>query len=347
MLFLYKFAIINIQLSFINTNFIKKTILTSKEKIIFAAKNTILSESQSVAKLSEFINEDFVSAIEEIYNAKGRVVVTGIGKSAIIAQKIVATLNSTGTPSTFLHASEAIHGDLGMIQNNDVIICISKSGTSPEIKVLVPLLKRDGNKLISITGNPDSFLGVESHYVLNTFVESESCPNNLAPTNSTTAQLVMGDAIAVCLMEMRNFTSEDFAKFHPGGALGKKLLLRVKDMLDTTHKPIVAPNSNIKTVIVEISEKRLGVTAVVENDVVIGIITDGDIRRMLNKTETITGLTAIDIMTQNPKTIQWNELVSDALNILEHNSITQLVVLDNNEYKGIIHLHDILKEGLV
>ena len=321
--------------------------MTSKEKIISTAKNTILSESQSIAKLSEFINDDFISSIEEIYKSKGRVVVTGIGKSAIIAQKIVATLNSTGTPSTFLHASEAIHGDLGMIQKNDVIICISKSGTSPEIKVLVPLLKRDGNKLISITGNPDSFLGVESHYVLNTYVESESCPNNLAPTNSTTAQLVMGDAIAVCLMEMRDFTTEDFAKFHPGGALGKKLLLRVKDMLDTTHKPIVSPNSSIKNAIVEISEKRLGVTAVVENEKVIGIITDGDIRRMLNKTETIAGLTAKEIMTHNPKTIQWSELVSDALNVLEQNAITQLVVLDKNEYKGIIHLHDILKEGLV
>jgi arabinose-5-phosphate isomerase len=321
--------------------------LISKEKIISTAKNTILSESQSIAKLSSFIDDNFVLSVEEIYNSKGRVVVTGIGKSAIIAQKIVATFNSTGTPSTFLHASEAIHGDLGMIQKNDIIICISKSGTSPEIKVLVPLLKRDGNKLISITGNPDSFLGVESNYVLNTYVETESCPNNLAPTNSTTAQLVMGDAIAVCLMEMRNFTSEDFAKFHPGGALGKKLLLRVKDMLDTTHRPLVSPISSIKTAIVEISEKRLGVTAVVENDKVIGIITDGDIRRMLNKTETITGLTAKDIMTQNPKTIQWNELVSDALNILEHNSITQLVVLDGNQYKGIIHLHDILKEGLV
>lgn len=321
--------------------------MISKETIIASAKRTILSESQSVAKLSDFIDADFTNAVELIYNAKGRLIITGIGKSAIIAQKIVATLNSTGTPSQFLHASEAIHGDLGMLQKDDVVICISKSGNSPEIKILVPLLKRFGNKLIAITGNPTSFLGKESHFVLNTYVESESCPNNLAPTNSTTAQLVMGDALAVCLMEMRDFTSTDFANYHPGGALGKKLLLRVRDMLDTTHRPMVSADSNIKNVIVEISEKRLGVTAVMENNKVIGIITDGDIRRMLNKTETISGLTAKDIMTVNPKMIQWSELVSDALNTLEEYAITQLVVLDNEEYKGVLHLHDILKEGIV
>ena len=234
-----------------------------------------------------------------------------------------------------------------MVQPGDVVICISKSGNSPEIKVLVPLLKRFGNKLIAITGNTTSFLGKEADFVLNTYVESEACPNNLAPTNSTTAQLVMGDALAVCLMEMRQFTAEDFAKYHPGGALGKKLLLRVGDMLDTTHKPLVTPEANIKTVIMEISEKRLGVTAVVENEKVIGIITDGDIRRMLNKTETITGLTAKDIMTVNPKRIKSTDLVSDALNILEDFSITQLMVIDQDEYKGVIHLHDILKEGIV
>ena len=318
-----------------------------KETILASAKKTILSESEAIGKLVDLVNDDFVQTVELIYNASGRLVVTGIGKSAIIAQKIVATLNSTGTPSLFLHASEAIHGDLGMVQPGDVVICISKSGNSPEIKVLVPLLKRFGNKLIAITGNTTSFLDKEADYVLNTYVESEACPNNLAPTNSTTAQLVMGDALAVCLMEMRNFTAEDFAKYHPGGALGKKLLLRVGDMLDTTHKPIVAPDSNIKTVIVEISEKRLGVTAVVENEKVIGIITDGDIRRMLNKTETISGLVAKDIMTVNPKMIKSTDMVSDALNTLEDFSITQLVVVDNGEYKGIIHLHDILKEGIV
>lgn len=321
--------------------------MITKENIIASARKTIESESQSIAKLTEFINDDFVAAAEIIYNLKGRLVVTGIGKSAIIAQKIVATLNSTGTPSLFLHASEAIHGDLGMVQKDDAVICISKSGNSPEIKILVPLLKNFGNQLIAITGNPTSFLGKESHYILNTYVDAESCPNNLAPTNSTTAQLVMGDALAVCLMEMRNFKAEDFAKYHPGGSLGKKLLLRVKDMLDTSKKPFVNPDSSIKNVIVEISEKRLGVAAVIENDKVIGIITDGDIRRMLNKTETITGLTAKDIMTVHPKTIKSTDMVVDALNILEDFSITQLVVVDDNEYKGVIHLHDILKEGIV
>jgi arabinose-5-phosphate isomerase len=321
--------------------------LINREKILNTAKNTILSESIAIAKLVDFLDDNFVETVDIIYNSKGRLVITGIGKSAIIAQKIVASLNSTGTPSLFLHASEAIHGDLGMVQPGDIVICISKSGNSPEIKVLVPLLKRFGNKLIAITGNTTSFLGKEADYVLNTYVESEACPNNLAPTNSTTAQLVMGDAIAVCLMEMRNFTSEDFAKYHPGGALGKKLLYRVRDMLDTTHKPIVAPDANIKNVIVEISEKRLGVTAVVDKDKVIGIITDGDIRRMLNKSEIISGLTALDIMTKNPKMIKSTDLVSDALSILEDFSITQLVVVDNGEYKGVLHLHDILKEGIL
>ncbi|MDI9257648.1 KpsF/GutQ family sugar-phosphate isomerase [Flavobacterium sedimenticola] len=318
-----------------------------KETILASAQKTILSESNAIAKLVDFINDDFVKTVEIIFNTPGRLVITGIGKSAIIAQKIVATLNSTGTPSLFLHASEAIHGDLGMVQPGDVVICISKSGNSPEIKVLVPLLKRFGNKLIAITGNTTSFLGKEADYVLNTYVESEACPNNLAPTNSTTAQLVMGDALAVCLMEMRHFTAEDFAKYHPGGALGKKLLLRVGDMLDTTHKPVVTPDSSIQNVIMEISEKRLGVTAVVEHDKIIGIITDGDIRRMLNKTETISGLTAKDIMTVNPKMIKPTDLVSDALNLLEDFSITQLVVADQGKYIGVIHLHDILKEGIV
>ena len=321
--------------------------MIKKENILASAKKTILSESESIAKLIQFLDDNFVNAVEIIYKSKGRLVVTGIGKSAIIAQKIVATLNSTGTPSLFLHASEAIHGDLGMLQPSDVVICISKSGNSPEIKVLVPLLKRFGNKLIAITGNTTSFLGKEANFVLNTYVDSEACPINLAPTNSTTAQLVMGDAIAVCLMEMKNFTAEDFAKYHPGGALGKKLLLRVSDMLDTTKKPIVASDSMIKNVIIEISEKRLGVTAVIENEKVIGIITDGDIRRMLNKTENISGLTAQEIMTKNPKTIKSTDMVSDALNILEYFSITQLVVVDNGEYKGVIHLHDILKEGII
>ncbi|QEE51488.1 KpsF/GutQ family sugar-phosphate isomerase [Flavobacterium alkalisoli] len=307
----------------------------------------MLSESESIANLIQYLDEDFAKAAEIIYQSKGRLVVTGIGKSAIIANKMVATLNSTGTPSLFLHAAEAIHGDLGMVQPGDVVICISKSGNSPEIKVLVPLLKRFGNVLIGMTANKNSFLGKESDYVLHAYVENEACPNNLAPTNSTTAQLVLGDALAVCLMELNNFKSEDFAKYHPGGALGKKLLLRVGDMLDDTHKPVVSPECSIKKAIVEISEKRLGVTAVVENEKVIGIITDGDIRRMLNDRDNIAGVLARDIMTHNPKTIKSTDMAADALNTMENFSITQLVVVDNGEYKGILHLHDILKEGIV
>jgi arabinose-5-phosphate isomerase len=321
--------------------------LINRDAILASAKKTILSESESIANLVQFLDDDFAKAAEIIYSSKGRLVVTGIGKSAIIAQKIVATLNSTGTPSLFLHAAEAIHGDLGMVQPGDAVICISKSGNSPEIKVLVPLLKRFGNPLIAMTANKSSFLGKESDYVLNAYVESEACPNNLAPTNSTTAQLVIGDALAVCLMEMRDFKSEDFAKYHPGGALGKKLLLRVGDMLDGTHKPQVSPDCSIKKAIMEISEKRLGVTAVIENEKVVGIITDGDIRRMLNDRDNIAGVTAADIMTRNPKTIKSTDMAADALNTMENHAITQLVVADNGEYKGILHLHDILKEGIV
>ena len=321
--------------------------MITKEKILATAKETILTESQAISKMADLLTNDFVESVQLIYKSKGRLIVTGIGKSAIIAQKIVATLNSTGTPSMFLHASEAVHGDLGMVQPDDIVICISKSGNSPEIKILVPILNRFGNTLIAMTGNLTSFLAKNSQFVLDTTVEKEACPNNLAPTNSTTAQLVMGDCLAVCLMEMRNFKGEDFAKYHPGGALGKKLLLRVKDMLDESKKPTVSPESNVQTVIFEISEKRLGVTAVVENDKIIGIITDGDIRRMLSKTETITGITARDIMTKNPKMIQPNDMVVEALNIMEDFSITQLIVAQDNSYKGVIHLHDILKEGIV
>jgi arabinose-5-phosphate isomerase len=321
--------------------------LNTTTTILESAKKTILAESESVANLVNYLTEDFAKSVEIIFKSKGRLVITGIGKSAIIAQKIVATLNSTGTPSIFLHASEAVHGDLGMVLPEDVIICISKSGNSPEIKVLVPLLKRFGNTLIGMTSDLNSFLGKESHFILHAHVDNEACPNNLAPTNSTTAQLVLGDALAVALMEVRNFKNEDFAIYHPGGALGKKLLLKVKDMLDTTHTPQVAPNDSIKKVIMEISEKRLGVTAVVENNIVIGIITDGDIRRMLNTRDTFIDLVAQDIMTKNPKNISSSILVSEALDILENNSITQLVVLEDNKYLGVLHLHDILKEGIV
>ena len=344
---LYKFAQVK-DTTFFNTNkFYTISVLTSSQTILALAKKTITTESKAITKLLDYINDDFVKSVEIIFQSKGRLIVTGIGKSAIIAQKIVATMNSTGTPSMFLHASEAIHGDLGMVQPDDVIICISKSGNSPEIKVLVPIIQRFGNTLIAMTGNTTSFLAKGADFVLDTTVEEEACPLNLAPTSSTTAQLVMGDAVAVCLMELRDFKSEDFAKYHPGGALGKKLLLRVKDMLDTTHKPMVTPDASIKKVIMEISEKRLGVTAVIENNQVVGIVTDGDIRRMLNNRDTFTDLTAQDIMTKNPKNINSGILVSEALDILENNSITQLVVVDNNEYKGILHLHDILKEGIV
>ncbi|MEZ7514271.1 KpsF/GutQ family sugar-phosphate isomerase [Flavobacterium frigidarium] len=321
--------------------------MISNENILALAKKTIMTESESIIKLTSFLDDNFSNAAQAIYNSKGRLVVTGIGKSAIIAQKMVATFNSTGTPSLFLHAAEAIHGDLGMLQKDDVIICISKSGNSPEIKVLVPLLTRFGNTLIAITGNMTSFLAKGAKYVLNTTVDKEACPINLAPTSSTTAQLVMGDALAVCLMEMRDFKPEDFAVYHPGGALGKKLLLRVKDTLEHTLKPMVAPDASIQQVIFEISEKRLGVTAVVESDAVIGIITDGDIRRMLSERDQFKDLVARDIMTKNPKLIQATDMVTDALNTLEDFSITQLIVVENNEYKGVLHLHDILKEGIV
>ena len=315
--------------------------------ILASAKKTILSESLSISKLADFLDDNFVEAVQKIYQSKGRLVVTGIGKSAIIAQKMVASFNSTGTPSLFLHAAEAIHGDLGMVQKEDSVICISKSGNSPEIKVLVPLLKRFDNLLIAITGNMSSYLAQGADIVLNTTVESESCPNNLAPTNSTTAQLVMGDALAICLMEMRDFKAEDFAVYHPGGALGKKLLLRVKDMLENSLKPMVDPDAPIKKVIFEISEKRLGVTAVVENNKVIGIITDGDIRRMLNDRDSFADLTAKDIMTKNPKTTNSEAMVIDAFHVMENFKITQLIVVDDSEFKGVLHLHDILKEGII
>lgn len=321
--------------------------MSTIESILATARKTIQTESESIANLVHYLDEDFAKAVNIIYNGKGRLVITGIGKSAIIANKIVATLNSTGTPSLFLHAAEAIHGDLGMVQPGDVVICISKSGNSPEIKALVPLLKRFGNPLIGMTASKSSFLAKESDYVLHAYVEAEACPNNLAPTNSTTAQLVLGDALAVCLMELRNFKSEDFAKYHPGGALGKKLLLRVGDMLDTTHKPQVTPDASIKNVIMEISEKRLGVTAVVENDKIVGIITDGDIRRMLTDRDSFGDLTAKDIMTKNPKMVKSTDMVVDAFNIMENNSITQLVVANEGQYIGIIHIHDILKEGII
>ena len=311
------------------------------------AKETILIESNAIANLVNLIDDNFENSVKYILNSKGRVIVTGIGKSANIATKIVATFNSTGTPAIFMHAADAIHGDLGTIQNDDVVICISKSGNTPEIKVLVPLIQNYGNKIIAITGNTDSFLGTNADFTLNTFVEKEACPNNLAPTTSTTAQLVMGDALAVCLLKLKGFSSNDFAKYHPGGALGKRLYLRVSDLIKNNQIPKVGKNSSISEVIVEITEKRLGVTAVIENNTIIGIITDGDIRRMLTKSTEINSLSANDIMSKDPKTIAINAMAIDALETLESNDITQILVTnDNNEYLGVVHLHDLIKEGI-
>ena len=318
-----------------------------EEKILSVAKETISIEAKAIANLENLITSDFADAVQYIYNSKGRVIITGIGKSAIIATKIVATLNSTGTPAVFMHAADAIHGDLGTILQDDTVICISKSGNTPEIKVLVPLIKNFHNKLIGITGNPDSFLGLQSDFVLNAYVEKEACPNNLAPTTSTTAQLVLGDALAVCLLKLRGFSSKDFAKYHPGGALGKKLYLRVSDITAQNLKPMVSPDTNVKDVIVEISEKMLGVAAVIDNNKVIGIITDGDIRRMLRNNDAFVHLTASDIMSSNPKTIDNDAMAIDALDVLEENKISQLIAEENGNYAGIVHLHNLIREGII
>jgi len=316
--------------------------------ILELAKETIIQESESIKKLANYIDEDFEKIVKLIYESKGRLIVTGIGKSANIAQKIVATMNSTGTPSIFMHAADAIHGDLGIIQQDDVIICISKSGNTPEIKVLVPLIKSRENKLIGMVSTLDSFLGNQADFVLKSTVDKEACPNNLAPTNSTTAQLVVGDALAVCLLEYRGFSSEDFAKYHPGGALGKKLYMRVSDLYKNNEKPKVNLSDSVKEVIIEISSKRLGATAVVDDsDKLIGVITDGDIRRMLEKYDTFDKLFAKDIMSKNPKTISKNELAVNAFQLMEQNNITQLIVTKKDKYLGLVHLHDILKEGIV
>lgn len=313
------------------------------------ALQTIELEARSVSQLSAYINEDFEKAIEAMAACKGRVVVSGIGKSAVIAQKIVATLNSTGTPSIFMHAADAIHGDLGIVQQDDVVIVISKSGESPEIKVLIPLIKNFGNPLIGMVGNIQSYLARQSDIVLNTTVDQEACPNNLAPTTSTTAQLVMGDTLAVCLMEKKGFKSDDFAKFHPGGTLGKKLYLRVSDLYTGNEKPKVNPTDSLKDVIVEMTQKRLGVTAVTDKTgILLGIITDGDLRRMLKNSIQIDSVKASDIMTKSPKTIGPDELAVSALDLLRKKEITQLAVVgDNGLYLGIIHLHDLIKEGLI
>ena len=317
-----------------------------KKNILQIARRTIAMEAESVQNLSSLLTSDFVKAVDLILKSKGRVVITGIGKSAIIAQKIVATLNSTGTPSLYMHAADAIHGDLGMIQKDDVVLCISKSGNTPEIKALAPLLKHSGNTLIALVGDINSELARHADLILNTTVAKEACPNNLAPTNSTTAQLVMGDALAVCLLESRNFTKEDFARYHPGGALGKRLYLTCADMVSAHGKPSVAPNASIKDVILHITRSRVGAVAVLDKNKLKGVITDGDIRRMLEKYSDIGALTACDIMNTSPKTIDASALAVEAAAQIRELKISQLIVTRSNAYMGMIHIHDLNKEGI-
>ena len=328
-------------ISYTVTNF-KKRKIVNNDKIISVAKQTIETESKAILNLVSLVNHEFAEAVRYIYQSNARVIITGIGKSANISTKIVATLNSTGTPSIFMHAADAIHGDLGTIQENDSVICISKSGNTPEIKVLVPLIK-----LIAITSNKDSFLGQEADYVLNAYVEKEACPNNLAPTSSTTAQLVMGDALAMSLLDLRGFSSSDFAKFHPGGSLGKQLYLRVSNLTQQNKKPQVTPDTNIKDVIMEISKNMLGVTAVIDGSAIVGIITDGDLRRMMSANDSFKGLTAKDIMSKNPKTIDNSAMAVAAMELMETNGITQILAQENGVYSGVVHIHDLTKEGII
>jgi len=320
----------------------------SPEQVKEQAIETIRLEAESVASLADYVNDAFVRAVRTIYEATGRVVVSGIGKSAVIAQKIVATFNSTGTPAIFMHAADAIHGDLGMIQAGDVVIIISKSGTSPEIKVLVPFIKNFGNPVIALCGNATSYLATNADIFVNSTVAKEACPHNLAPTTSTTAQLVMGDALAICLLNLKGFTEKDFARYHPGGALGKRLFLRVADMSDMNAKPVVKPDSTLREIIYEISAKRLGATAVLDDAGNLkGVITDGDLRRMLEKNESPANLKAADILTPNPKAIDGSELATEALALMRKYDITQLVVTKDGHYAGMLHLHDLVREGII
>lgn len=311
------------------------------------AITAINQEAEALQALSKQIDTNFVQVVESILSSKGRVVISGIGKSAIIAQKIVATLNSTGTPSIFMHAADAIHGDLGMIQEDDLVVVISKSGNTPEIKVLASLLRQNDNILVAIVGNTDSFLAQQADYILDTTVEREACPFNLAPTTSTTAQLAMGDALAVCLIEGRKFTDRDFARYHPGGALGKRLYVKTGDLYMKNSKPSVSPNDSVKEIILEISKHRLGTVAVINENKIVGIITDGDIRRMLQKDEQTQTLKAKDIMGSHPKTIEKDELAIHALDIMKNNNISQLLVTENGIYDGVIHIQDLLREGIL
>lgn len=311
------------------------------------AKRTLLLEAKSVEQLTQYIDDKFVEIVNLIAKSKGKLVISGIGKSALIAQKIVATLNSTGTPAAFLHAAEAIHGDLGIIQPNDIVLMISKSGESQEIKLLLPLIRNFGNTIIAMTGNLSSFLATHSNYILNTTVSQEACPNNLAPTSSTTAQLAMGDALAVCLIENNGFTSDDFAKFHPGGTLGKRLYLKVSDLLATNSMPQVILQADLKDVIITITKFRMGATAVVKDGIIAGIITDGDLRRMLQKGENLDSVKAEDIMSKNPKCIEEDQLAVSALDIMRKNDVSQLLVTRNKVYVGVLHLHDLVREGII
>jgi len=319
----------------------------SEEQILLWAREAIQIESQAVADLTQHLNEDFLNVVQSILDSKGRVIITGIGKSAAIASKIVATLNSTGTPAIFMHAADAVHGDLGIVQNDDVVICLSKSGNTPEIKALVPLLKRGKNMLVAMVSNKDSFLAEQADHILLTPVNQEACPNNLAPTTSTTVQLVMGDALAVCLLKARGFTSSDFAKYHPGGALGKKLYLRLGDIARANLKPLVSDSTSIAEVIVEISKKRLGSAAVLKDEEVIGIVTDGDIRRMLSESLVIENLVAQDIMTKNPVCMQDDVLAIEAAKLMSERKISQIIVLNKEKYVGMVHIHDLNKEGIL
>ncbi|HEY4061813.1 MAG TPA: KpsF/GutQ family sugar-phosphate isomerase [Puia sp.] len=322
--------------------------MSRAKNIIEIGRNTIRMEAASVAALEELLDEQFEKAVRLIYDCKGRVVVSGIGKSAIIAQKIVATLNSTGTPSIFLHAADAIHGDLGMVQDTDVVMIVSKSGESPEVKMLLSFIRNFGNPLIGMVGNLQSVLAQQSTIVLNTFVAQEACLNNLAPTSSTTVQMVMGDALAVTLMEMRGFDSEDFARYHPGGTLGKKLYLRVQDLYVHNDKPRVAADTALREVIIEITSKRLGATAVTdESGALLGVITDGDLRRMLEQKGLPEGMKAKDIMTLHPKTVEAEALAIEALDLMRVHDITRLVVTSGRQYLGFIDLNNLIREGII
>ena len=321
--------------------------MKTAQEIIETAHKTLRAEAEGIEGLLSKIDNDFALIIKAILESKGRVIITGVGKSAIIAQKIVATFNSTGTPAIFMHAADAIHGDLGIIQKDDLLICLSKSGNTSEIKVLIPLLKLSGNCLIAMCGDVNSYLAKQADYLINTTVEKEACPHNLAPTTSTTAQLAMGDAVAVCLLECREFTSQDFAKYHPGGALGKRLYLKVKDLSVHNEKPAVTADASIREVLVQITKHRLGAVAVLEKDKLTGVITDGDIRRMMEKYSNIEPLKAADIMGKAPRIIEEDEFAVIALETMRQNNINQLLVAKDGEYSGIIHLHDLLKEGII